>query len=73
MNNKKVQKALWQVAKNNRTSVAVMLQEMRLAIEDAQKNPDPDIQALWKNMPRKGEKSTPEEVIAHIAGIIDKK
>jgi len=72
MTNKEVNAALRQVAKNNGVSVATILREINLVMEDAQKNPDPNIQAFWKSAPRKGGKPTPEEIITHIAGIIDK-
>jgi hypothetical protein len=32
-------------------------------------NPDPAIQAHWNNMPKKGAKPTPEEVIAYVCKI----
>jgi len=72
MANKKIESALRKIAKNNGVSEAEVRREIELAIEDARENPDPGIQAFWKGVPRKGDKPTVEDVIAHIAETIDK-
>ena len=71
MDNGEMERILRQIAENNGMSIVDVRREIELAIEEARENPDVSIQAFWKSVPRKGDKPTIEEVILHIAGIID--
>jgi len=73
MNSKKIKRSLKKLAERDGVSVEEVRRQIELAITSAQDNPDPKIQAFWNSIPRKGDKLTPEEVIAHIAGIVDDK
>jgi len=69
---KKIRKALQQIAKKEGVSVGEVRRNIKLAMQDARSNPDPKIQAFWDSIPHKRDKLTPEDVIAHIAGIVRK-
>ena len=71
MTNERAERALWQVAKNNDVTVDAVRREIEIAINVAQYNPDPLIQAFWKSVPRKVDKLTVEEAIAFIAGMVE--
>ena len=73
MNNKKIRNLFEQIALRDGKSVYEVRQEIELAISSAQDNPNPDIKAFWRSVPRQGRKPTPEEVIVHIARLVDKK
>ena len=73
MNKKKIERSLKKVAEKYGVSVEEVRRDISFAASTAKENPDPKIQAFWDSIPSKGEKPTPEEVIAHIAGIADKK
>jgi len=73
MGTRKVRKALKEVAKNHGISVAEVRREIELATTSAQANPDPQVQAKLTAVPKKGEIPTPEELIAHIARMVDDK
>ena len=73
MNKKKIKKALREVARKHGVSVAEVRREIELATKMAQTNPDPQSQAIWDSIPRKGDRHTPEEVIAHISKVVDEK
>ena len=47
--------------------------EMKAAISEAMQNPDPEVRAIWKNIPCKGETPEPEELIAWLAGQVTEK
>lgn len=72
MNTKKVKRVLEQVAQKRRVSVEDVRHEIELIIASGQEHPDPEIKAFWQAVPRKGEKPTPEEVVAHITSLFIK-
>ena len=73
MNNKKMQRLLKKIAKKHGVSVEDVRRDIDLAASMAKENPDEKIQAFWDSIPSKGDKPTPEEVLAHITSIADKK
>jgi ribosome recycling factor len=73
MDAQKIQKALKKIAKKEGVSVGEVRREIEKAIQEARSNPDPKIQAFWNSIPYKGDELTPEDVIAHISGIVDEK
>lgn len=58
--------ALQEVAAANNTTVEEVRKEIMIAMEAGMSNPDPAVQALWREIPYKGDKPTPEEFIAFI-------
>lgn len=56
------------VARKNNTTAAEVYSEIQKAIDAGFYNPDPMVQAAWKKMNFKGDKPTPEEVIAYLVG-----
>ena len=46
--------------------------EINIAIEIAMNHPDVSIQQFWRNIPCKGAKPTPEEVITYLASKVQK-
>lgn len=62
--------AIRKVAEQNHTTVEEVRLEMIRAMEAGMNNPDPSVQAMWKSIPCKGEKPTPEEVIVWASGRI---
>jgi len=73
MNKKRIERSLKKIAKKNGVSVEEVRKEIEAAISTGEGNPDPKMQAFWGSIPSKGDKPTPEEVIAHIAGIAKQK
>ena len=73
MNKKKIERSLKKVAEKYGVSVEEVRRDINLAASAAKENPDPQIQAFWDSIPSAGDAPTPEEVVAHIAGIADKK
>ena len=51
------------IAKKYNTTPEEVRREMQIAIDAGFDNPDPDVQAEWKKVNLKGDRSTPEEVI----------
>jgi len=72
MDEKEVERTLQKIADGEGVSLNEIRREIEISIEAAQNDPDPKIQALWKSMPHKGGKITPEEFIAYITEIIKK-
>ena len=70
MDTQKAEKALQIIAAREGISVAEVRREIELVLREIEKNPDPKAQAIWNTIPCKGAKPTPEEVVAHIAGIV---
>lgn len=56
------------VAKQYGTTPVEVYSEIQKAIDVGFSNPDPMVQAEWKKMNFKGDKPTPEEVIAYLVG-----
>ena len=63
----KIKRSLVSVAKQNGVSVDEVKREIQKAIDLGLTNPNSHIQALWKYIPRAGERPTPEEVISFFA------
>ena len=58
------------VAQKNGVSTDTVLREMQEAIDSGFNNPDPEIQAKWKEIPYKGARPTPEDVIMYYATLL---
>lgn len=71
MNSKKANRYLKRVALEHGVSISEVKSEITIAIEMAMSNTDPKIQAQWRDIPYKGEKPTPEEVITYLAAKIN--
>ena len=56
------------VAEQYTTTASEVYAEIQKAIDVGFSNPDPAVQAEWKKMNYKGDKPTPEEVIAYLVG-----
>ena len=56
-------RAIQQMAQENHVTVEEARREMQDALEEAMNNPDPAVQARWKEIPCAGEVPTVEEVI----------
>lgn len=54
------------VAKQHGTTVADVYSEIQKAIDAGFDNTDPDVQAEWRKVNFKGERPTPEEVLAYL-------
>lgn len=70
MDTAKAKKALKKLAKQKGVSEGAVRREIKIAIAEAMKSPEPQAKAFWKSIPHKGELPTPEEVIAYIAGVV---
>ncbi len=63
----KNQKILEQIALRNGVSVSEVRKEIEIALEIGRNNPDPMVQARWREIPCKGEVPTFEEVLDYMA------
>lgn len=66
-NIRRAERALKQFSKKEGIPLEEIRREIQIATDDAMKNADSTAQALWDEMNYKGEKPTPEEVIAFLA------
>lgn len=64
--------ALSKVAAANNTTVDDVRAEIMKAMEAGMNDPDPAVQALWAQIPCRGDKPTPEEFIAFVAAKVKK-
>lgn len=64
---KSAKKALEKLSKIKGIPLVEIKKEIQIAIDDAMKIADPKAQALWNKMNYKGDKPTPEEVIAFLS------
>ena len=64
---KKAKKAVKITAKKENLPTGAVREEMKAAIDEGLRNPDPKVQEMWKNIPCKGETPEPEELIAWLA------
>lgn len=69
----KANKALKIIALKHGVSVEEIRKEIQFAIDEGMKNSNPQIQAYWNSVPRRGKKPTPEEVVVHITRSIKNK
>ncbi len=70
MDTTKATKALKKLAKQNRISVEAVRHEIELAIAEGMKSTEPQARVFWASIPHKGERPTPEEVIAYITDMV---
>ena len=61
-----VDKVLKQIAKRNNVPVAVVKYEMMKSMKEALQNPDPAVQAAWKEIKGDAEEITLEVFLEHI-------
>lgn len=64
-NMKTFKKILKKIAKMEKISVEDVYYKMQIAINTAYTNPDPAVQAAWKNISSPYGKPRPEDVIEH--------
>lgn len=64
---KEFKELLEAVAKQHNTTVEEVYKEMQIAIDAGFDNPDPEVQKMWKQIPFKGDRPTPEDVIPYVA------
>ena len=57
------------IAMQEHTTAEIIRAQMADAMEAGQRSTDPNVQALWNAIPRKGAKVTPEELIEYLAGL----
>lgn len=73
MNNRQkriAEEAFKKLAEIEGVTVEYVRNEIMIAMQAAMNDPDPDIQAWWKQIPCEGEIPTPEEFIIHASGQI---
>ena len=63
MKNRQARKAISQVAKSHHVSEDTVREDMKKAISEAMRSPDPEVQNLWKQIPCAGKTPEPEDVI----------
>ena len=68
----KVNRVFAEIALKNGVSVAEVRKEIQAALDEGMKNPDPNVQAYWNSIPRKGDKPTAQEVITYFSNQIKK-
>lgn len=59
------------VAKQHNTTVEEVYKEMQIAIDDGFDNHDPQVQKMWKHIPLKGDRPTPEDIISQLASRVN--
>lgn len=65
MTRKEADRILLKVAQENHVSLDTVRKEILLAMEEAQKSTDPQVQAKWASIPRKGSEITIEEFLEY--------
>jgi hypothetical protein len=63
----KAKRAIKNLAKQKGISEGEVRREIEVAIAEGMKSSESKALAFWETIPRRGEKPTPEEVIAYIA------
>lgn len=58
------------VAKQHNITHEEVYKEMQIAIDSGFDNPDPEVQKMWKQIPFKGERSTPKDLIPYMAAMV---
>lgn len=61
---KKVQKSIKTIAEKENISPEDVRSEIKAAISEGLRNPDPAVKAMWEHIPCKGGEPEPEELIA---------
>lgn len=64
------EQVLQKVAQHNNTTLEEVRKEIDQAILIGLRDPDPAVQAKWKEIPRVGEVPTPEELIDYLVEIL---
>lgn len=72
MDIEKAKKAIKKLAKEKGISEDAVRHDIKFAIAEGMKSPEPKAQLFWKTIPHEGDKPRPEEVIADIADIAKK-
>lgn len=72
-NLKKARQAVRTIAEKENISQNKVRNEMKAAISDAMRNPDPAVRSMWASVPRKGDVPEPEELIAWLTGMVQEK
>ena len=70
---KKARKAVKLTAKKENLSVSSVRKEMKAAIAEGLLSSDPDVQAIWREIPCRGEAPEPEGLIAWLAEQVKEK
>ncbi|MDE6763293.1 MAG: hypothetical protein K2J73_06410 [Oscillospiraceae bacterium] len=63
----KAKNAISKLALENGVTVKEVRAEIQKAIDEGMKSTDPQAMEMWKKVPRKGERPTPEEFIDYAA------
>ena len=63
MTKKQVDQILLKIAKEENVTIDTVRREILLAMEEAQKSTDPQVQARWASIPKKGTTITIEEFL----------
>ncbi|MGC4018691.1 MAG: hypothetical protein QM793_05320 [Muricomes sp.] len=66
MKQKKAEKMLRTMAAREGVSVHTVRAQIQKAIDIGMSDPDPLVKAFWDNIPHKGERPSPEEVICFL-------
>lgn len=67
---KNFQKIVAQIARKNGTTPEEVLREMQAAIDAAYANPSAEEKIVQNAIPSRGDRSTPEELVSHIASLL---
>lgn len=68
----KAQKIFERVARQHNTSVEDVKREIQMAMLAGMNDPTPEVQEHWKEIPCKGDKPTPEELLAYLTEKMNK-
>lgn len=66
MRNEVMKEILKMIAKDENQDEEKVYQQMQEAIDEAYFSDDPDIRKRWENIPHKGDRPVPEEVIEYL-------
>lgn len=61
-----VNKAIQEIARREGTSEREIIEAMQQALNEGMQSQDPNVRAAWRDIPCKGDKPTPQEVIMYI-------
>ena len=67
MDSPKVKRILEQIAQKEHTTAAEVRREIMEALAEAQRSPDPAVQARWAAVPRRGKEPTLDEIVDYLA------
>ena len=60
------ERILDQLARAKQSSSLLVRQQLQQAMEEALRNPDPEVQKMWASIPRKGLELTLDEFMAYL-------